>query len=143
MDIAINWWAIIVSMLSSVVLGMIWYGPLFGKKWMALSGIVMPADKKPCMKDMVKPIVISLVGAFFMSFTLIHSLTFAQAYPGMEMSAVAAGLQAAFWNWLGFMVPVNLSFVAWEGKPWTLFFIHSGYWLVLLGVMGVVLSVWK
>lgn len=139
MEIPINCWAIVVSALASVLLGFVWYGPLFGKKWMALSGIVMPATKPP-MSMMAKPIIISLIGALFMSFTLAHSLVFAETY--LHVTGVSAGLQGAFWNWLGFIVPTTLAPIAWEGKSWTLWLIHSGYWLVLLGIMGVILSVW-
>lgn len=136
MSVPINVWAIIVSMVASIVLGFIWYGPLFGKKWMALSGIPMP-DPKPPMSVMVKPIIISLVGALFMSYTLAHSIAFGSDY--LDVYGISAGLQAAFWNWLGFIVPVTLSSVAWEKKSWTLWLIHSGYWLVLLGIMGIVI----
>ncbi len=135
----INYWAILAIMAASVILGFLWYGPLFGKKWMALTGISMP-EGKPQMSEMLKPVIISLIGTLFMAYVLTHSLAFGNAYLGM--SGISAGLMAAFWNWLGFIVPVNLNFVAWEGKPWGLFFIHSGYWLVLLAIAGVILSVW-
>jgi len=139
MTIIINYWAVLASMVASVVLGFAWYGPFFGKKWIALSGIVMP-DKKPAFSDMVKPMAMSLVGAFLMAFTLAHSIAFGNAFLGTD--GIVGGLQAAFWNWIGFVVPVNLSFVAWEGRSWTLFLIHSGYWLALLGIMATILSVW-
>ena len=139
MSIPINYWAVIVSSLLSIGLGFLWYGPLFGKRWMELSGMKVP-DVKPPMSTMMKPIVISVICAFFMAYTLAHGLVFGNAY--LHASGAVSGLQGAFWYWLGFVIPVNLSFVAWEGKSWTLWAIHSGYWLVLLGIMGVVLSVW-
>jgi hypothetical protein len=138
MSIPINCWAIVISMIVSVVLGFLWYGPLFGKKWMALSGIALP-DPKPSMKVMIKPIIISLIGAFFMAFALSHALVFATAY--LNVSGISAGLQGAFWNWLGFVVPVTLAPTAWEGKSWVLWCIHAGYWLVLLLIMGIIISV--
>lgn len=137
MSVPVDWMAIFIGTVSSVILGMIWYGPLFGKKWMELAGIVMPTEKPSC-KMMIKPIVISLVGAFFMSYTLSFNIAFGNAYLGT--SGMMAGLMASFWNWLGFVVPVLLSFVAWEGKSWKLWAIHAGYWLVLLAVMGKVIS---
>jgi len=140
MEVPINYWALIVSAVISIILGFIWYGPLFGKQWMALAKIAMP-DVKPSMKVMIKPMIISIIGGIFMAFAFAHSLVFAQAYLGI--SGVSAGLQGAFWMWLGFIVPVHLNFVGWEGKPWKLFFINVGYWLVLLGITGVILTVWK
>ncbi|HEY9481212.1 MAG TPA: DUF1761 domain-containing protein [Candidatus Paceibacterota bacterium] len=129
----INWWALLSSMVASVVLGFIWYGPLFGKKWMALTGIQMPAEKPP-FSTMVKPIVISLVGALFASFILSS---------GIETSDLKIGLLAGFFAWIGFIVPVHLNFVAWEGKPWALFAIQAGYWLVLLAIMGAIIAAFR
>lgn len=137
MEVAINWWAVLVSMVASVVIGFMWYGPLFGKAWMKEMNMHMP-DKT---QNMTKPIVMSLVGAFFMAYVLNHSLVFASAY--LNASGVSAGLMGAFWNWLGFMAPIYLGVVAWEGKSWKLFFISAGYWLVLLLVMSVILTSWR
>lgn len=121
METAVNWVAVAVSMVAAVGIGFLWYGPLFGKMWMKESGIHMP-DKTP---NMTKPIVISLVGALFLAYV---------------MSVKGAGLENAFWYWLGFVAPVMLSFVAWEGKSWKLFAIQGGYWLVTLLVSGVVIA---
>ena len=33
-----NWIAIIVATAAAMVIGFLWYGPVFGKAWMALSG---------------------------------------------------------------------------------------------------------
>ena len=35
----VNWIAVIAAAVSAFVLGGLWYGPLFGKKWMALVGL--------------------------------------------------------------------------------------------------------
>ena len=137
MAVAINWWAILVCMVSAVAIGFVWYGPLFGKVWMRESGITMP-DKTPSMK---KPIILSLIGAFLMAYALGHGITFGNAY--LNMSGAVSGVMGAFWYWLGFVVPVMFSFVAWEGKSWKLFFIQAGYWLVLILVMGAILASWS
>ncbi len=120
-------------MILSVVLGFIWYGPLFGKKWMELSGIPMPSEK-PSMKMMAKPILLSLIGALFMSFALVSVTAFHNAY--WDVTGYAAGLSFAFFLWLGFIVPPYLNFSGWEQKSWTLFCINTGYWLVLLFVIA-------
>jgi hypothetical protein len=137
MEVPINWLAIVISMVASVVLGFLWYGPLFGRKWMVLTGIAIP-EQKPPASHMVRPIIISLVGAFFMAYGLTHSLVFGDAY--LNMSGAVSGLWGAFWNWLSFVVPVTLSTLAWEKPSWTLWMIHAGYWLVLLLIMGAVIA---
>src|SRR4051812_25813345 len=100
MTIPINYWAILVSMVISILLGFLWYGPLFGKQWMAGNGMKMP-DKKPGFSTMIRPMILSLIGVLFLGFAMNHSLVFANAY--FKTSGVTAGLMAAFWNWLGFI----------------------------------------
>ena len=134
MEVAVNWLPIVIAMVASLLIGFAWYGPLFGQVWMRESGITMP-EKPP---SMTKPIILSLIGALFMGYVLTHSLVFGNSY--LSMSGVSSGLMGAFWNWLGFVVPVMLSFVAWEGKSWKLFAIQAGYWLVLLLVSGAIIA---
>jgi hypothetical protein len=137
--VSINIWAIIVSGVLSVVLGFIWYGPLFGKKWMALNGMTMP-DPRPPMSVMIKPMIISVIGALILSYTLTYSIAMGGSY--LHVQGIMVGLQAGFWNWLGFVVPVYLNSAAWENKGWTLFFINAGYWLVLILIIGMILASW-
>ena len=139
MTVTINVWAILVCVVVSVVLGFIWYGPLFGKKWMALNGMKMP-NPKPGFSVMVKPIIISVVGAFFMGFVMARLIAVGTAYLGF--SGISNGLATALMVWVGFIVPVLFNFSGWEGKSWKLFFINSGYWLAFLLISGTIISVW-
>jgi hypothetical protein len=133
-----NIWALIISMILSVVLGFIWYGPLFGKKWMALSGIVMP-DPKPSMKVMTKPIILSLIGAFLISFAMSSLMQFRDMYyAGIATPGYISALSFGFFLWLCFIVPVYFNFSGWENKSWTLFFINTGYWLVFFLIVSAV-----
>ena len=75
-----------------------------------------------------------------MAFVLSHALVFASTY--LNTSGISAGLQTGFWNWLGFVVPVTVGSVLWDGKPWKLWFINAGYYLVMLLIMGVILALW-
>ena len=45
MDIQVNYVAILACGISAMVIGSIWYGPLFGKTWMQLTGKKME-DKR-------------------------------------------------------------------------------------------------
>ncbi len=67
-------------------------------------------------------------------------MVFAMAY--LKSTGVMAGLQGGFWNWLGFMAPVIMGDQLWGGKPWKLFPITGGYYLVSLCLMGVILATW-
>lgn len=144
--VPINYLAILACGVSSMIVGSLWYGPLFGKPWAKLMGWTPetmekmkkdPAGKKKMMRSYGLMFVFSLV----MAYVLAHALTFASAY--MKAYGAPAGLMAAFWNWLGFIVPVSLGVVLWDGKPWKLFFINVGHYLVSLSVMGLILALWK
>jgi hypothetical protein len=125
----INIWTLLAAMVFSVILGFVWYGPLFGKSWMKLSGIVMP-DQKPGFAAMLKPMILSFIGAVLMATVLSFVIAFHDSY--YATSGLAPALSIAVMAWLGFIVPLYLNLSGWEGKPWTLFFINTGYWLVYL-----------
>src|SRR5437016_6644383 len=62
--------AVIASTILSFVIGGIWYaGPVFGKAWMAALGKT-EADKEAMRKQAPKGFVAGLVGAFIASFVL-------------------------------------------------------------------------
>lgn len=140
--VPVNYFAVVTAAVISMVLGFLWYGPIFGKPWMAMMGItpnnIAAAKEKGGMGTSY---VLMMVGSLFMSYVLAHSIVFAGAY--LAVTGVSAGLQAAFWNWLGFIAPVTLGTVLWENKPWKLWFINAGYYLVSLCLMGITLALWK
>ncbi len=137
--VPINYVAVVVAAIASMILGFLWYGPLFGKQWMKLSGVTMPKNGPP--PGMWKNYLLALIGSLVMAFVLTHSLVFAGAYLGV--TGVSAGLHAGFWNWLGFIAPVTLGSVLWEGKSWKLWCLNNAYQLISLLVMGVILATMK
>ena len=136
----INYWAVLVSALASMVIGSLWYGPLFGKTWMRLASVGHDAMETAKRRGMWKLYLVAFIGSFLMAFTIDHSLIFGNAFLGM--SGVWAGLQGAFWLWLGFFVPVTAGAYLWEGKSLKLWTLNAAYYLVVLGVMGMILTAW-
>ena len=138
--VPVNYWAVIVATIASMVMGFVWYGPLFGKAWIKEMGWTEEAMAAAKAKGMAKQYALMALGSLVMSFVLAHAVVFASSY--MQVTGLSAGLQAGFWNWLGFIVPVTLSSVLWEGKSWKLWFLNIGYYLVALLVMGSILAIW-
>lgn len=142
MDVAVNYWAILACGVGAMVLGTLWYGPLFGRQWMAIMGITQ-ADMEAAQKDktaMYKSYGIMFAGALVMAFVLARGIAFGNAYLGAD--DVGTGLISAFWFWAGFVAPVTLGPVLWEKKPWTLWFVNAGYYLALLLAMAVIITLW-
>ncbi|HVU75423.1 MAG TPA: DUF1761 domain-containing protein [Candidatus Paceibacterota bacterium] len=140
--VPVNYWAVIASALIMMVLGALWYGPLFGKQWASLMGLKIPekiGDKE--RNAMMRSYALMALGSLVMSFVLAHAVIFAESYLGM--SGAVAGGEIGLLNWLGFVTPITLSTVLWEGKPWKLWFINVGYYFVGMLVVGVLLSIWQ
>ena len=139
--VPINYAAVIVAAIAQMVIGFLWYGPLFGKQWMAMMGYGPEKLAEAKNKGMGKYYAFAFVGSLVMSFGLAHSLVFASAY--LQVTGFSAGLQGGFWNWLSFIAPVTLGSVLWEGRSWQLWVLNNAYWLVSLLVMSVILAVWQ
>ena len=139
--VPINVFAILAGGVVNMVIGFLWYSPaLFGKAWMKLSGISMK-DMEGAKKEMPKLYGTSFVLSLVTAFVLQHASVFAGAYLGT--TGVALGLMTGFFNWLGFVMPVQATNWLFAKQPFKLFVLHTGYQLAALLAMGVVLSVWS
>ncbi len=133
MHVHINFLAIIVATIANYIIATIWYALIFGKLWQKLTGI---KEMKPAALN----IVLSVIGAFVMSFVLYHMIVFGNSY--FQMSGISGGLMAGFHGWLGFISPVTLMTKLYEKKPWGLWLLDNAFWLISLLIMGTILSLW-
>ncbi len=131
-----NHWALLVSALMLWLLGAVWYSPaLFAKPWMALLKINPDPTKKG--KGMIAGMIASFIGDLLLSLILAHIVGWSGAVnPG-------AGAFIGFIVWLGFFAAPNLPQGIYEGRPFKLFAINNGYWLVGLIAAGVLLTLWR
>ena len=132
----INYLAVLAAAIAAIVLGFLWYGPLFGKQWIKLMNFDKKKRSEMKNKGMGKTYVIMVVGTLVTSYVLAHFVDY------LDATNVAGALTAAFWIWLGFVATVILGGVLWEGKPWKLYFLNAAYYLVNLAVMASILAVW-
>lgn len=142
MEVDINYWAVLTAAGISVVLGMLWFGPLFGKQWMRLAGILMPEIiTKEMQRSMFRSYAITALGAFIQATVFAHLYFFMAEATGVSGLLTAATL--AFWCWLAFTALPFTGSVLWEGKKWAYWTIVSGYWLATLVATAIVLAVWQ
>jgi len=126
-----------VTAIISMAIGAFWYSPmLFGKLWMTLSGLSPQAMDEAKKKGMAKKYVLAFVGTLVMSRVLACVIGYANA------ATLGAGLYVGFWTWLGFIAPVTLGGVLWEGKSWKLWCLNNAHYLVVLLVSGAILALW-
>src|SRR5258705_3544017 len=124
----VNYLAVLVCGIVSMIIGSLWYGPIFGKQWMALMGITpekMAEQKQKGKSAMFKSYGLMFVGSLIMAFVLSHALVFGNAY--LKTSGLSAGLMVGFFNWLGFIAPVTLGSILWEGQSLKLWILNNRY----------------
>ncbi len=136
MEVTLNYAAILVAGLINMVIGSAWYSPLlFGNIWMK----GMKIDKNKIKAD--KYMGLRYGVAFLMGLLMIYILAHYVDY--MEADTASEGAETAFWPWLGFIVPVMAGDILWNGKPFSVFAINAGHYLVALMMAGVILASWQ
>jgi hypothetical protein len=133
MEVHVNYLAVAAAAVASYIIAAIWYGAIFAKLWMRLTGIT---DMKPAPMNMV----LMLISSFIMAYVLHHSIVFGDAY--LKTSGVSGGLSGAFFLWLGFIATTTIATKLYEKKPWGLWVLDNAFWLISLSVMATILSVW-
>lgn len=132
-EVSINYLAVLVGAIVSMVIGAVWYSmPVFGKLWMQEIGKKMD-DLKGGAKT---GYIVAFVSALVMSYILAHFVDYTGA------TTVTTGAITGFWIWFGFVATVGAAKTVFTGKSFKLFAIDYGYHLVELVVMGMILAVW-
>lgn len=138
MDITVNYLAVLIAAVASMALGFLWYSPMvLGKPWMKLKGL-SAESMKANQKKMGKYYALSFVLALIMAYVLTHVMAFSMNF--YHYSPIQTGLTSAFWIWFGFVMPVQATATIFGNKNWQLLAIDSGYQLVSLLAMGLVLG---
>ena len=141
-ELGISFTAIVVATVANFILGFLWYTPLFGKAWAKEMGFDMSV--KPPAGALAKGMIFMVIGNFFLAYVLAHNIAAWSFVPGINTMPHAGKIaNSAIFTWLGFFVPVDLSAVAWENKSWKLFFINTGYHLMMLIVASIILTVMR
>lgn len=134
----VNLLAVLVAAISSMVVGSIWYGPLFGKMFMQESGMDKWGKEK--QNEMKKTMWMSYAGQFIASLVMFYVL--AGLVAGFSHMTLTGGMLTGFIVWIGFVVPVKLGDLLWGGSK-KMFWLNIGNMLVTLLVAGAIIGVWK
>jgi hypothetical protein len=131
MEIIVNYWAVLGASIFLMVMGAVWYGPLFGKHWMKIIGAehMSKDEMEKTQKEMMPMYVLQFVLTLITSFVL---------YYFIKLIPVRTGIDVAFWIWVGFAMPAAAGSI-WDTKKGLRlqkFLIVAGYQLVTLLVLG-------
>lgn len=134
MEVQINWLAVVLAALSTMVVGSLWYSPkVFGNLWQKLAKL----DPKN-MADPVKAISLTVVASLVTAYVLAHVAYLSNAFFGN--SFLQDALTTAFWVWLGFTAVRILTHDLFENRPAKLTLLTVSHEFVTFMIMGLVIG---
>jgi hypothetical protein len=131
-DFQVNWLAVIVATVANMALGFAWYGPLFGERWMRLSG-----QRRDEVRMEPTAYVPTIIGAFIVSWVL------ALLAKHVGATTIVDGAVLGVLAWLGFVATATFADVVFGGRPIALWTLNNGYQLVILAVAGAIVAAWR
>ncbi len=129
----IIWYEVLAAALSGFVLGGVWYGPLFGKRWQGLVGL---SDERIAEANML-----FIFGATFCLNLFMAAMLSLFLMVGQKSGAgVVAGASFGLLVGLAFVVPTFAINYLFARQPVSLFGIDAGYMCLQLAVMGAIIG---
>jgi hypothetical protein len=126
---AINWIAVVVAAAATFVLGGLWYGPLFGRRWMEVSGMT---EEQVAAGNAARTFSISFVLQFVAAAVL---AMFIGPEAGFVFGLAAGGAVGLFWVAGAFGVVYLF-----EQRPLGHWAVNAGYQIVGYLLMGGILG---
>lgn len=135
MEVQVNWLAVILATLSSMVVGSVWYTPkVFGTLWMRLAKVKPSGNAK----DAIRPIAITLVVSFFTAYVIAHVAFLSHNFFGN--SFLQDALTTGFWLWLGLTAARFITHDQFEGRPWKLTVLNVAHEFVTIMFMALIIG---
>ncbi len=135
----INYLALLACGVVAMIVGFVWYGPLFGKRWMEVIGATeLDEMKRKEMQKKAGPLyLVQFLLVLLQVFILGNLITWSGGN----------GMIVATFMWLGFVVPTLAGSSMWNNDSskikWARFLIQAGYYLVLFIIFGYILGTWR
>ena len=143
----VNLLAVLVAGIVPMIVGALWYGPLFGKRWLQL----METTAEEIQEKGINPL--KTYGVSFL-LALVTAFILAQLFAGMGGAArvvsiagksgdALAGVYLALMALIAFILPVGYQSVAYEDRKAGLFWLNLGHNGVALLGQAVIVAVWS
>ena len=136
----INYWAVLVCAVISMIVGFVWYGLIFKNVWIRIIKAT-PDDlaKREAMQKSAGPLyLVQFLLTILQLYILAHYIA------GWTD---ATGVENSLWIWLGFIVPTIAGSSMWNNDSakvsWARFGIQAGYQLVMFVIYGLILGMWR
>jgi hypothetical protein len=129
---SVNWLGVVVGTVVSMILGMLWYGPLFGKTWLAMIGKRAEEIESNPM-DYLKTALAAFVSMIFLNLAV-------NAFGAGSL--VEGAIQGAL-VFIGFGATATFVYTTFEGPPQKVWLLYSAYQVLVFIIMGAVFAVWR
>ena len=130
-----NWFAVVVAAVSAFVLGGIWYGPLFGKRWQLLAKL---SDEDIAAGNVAQIFGLSFVMTLIVAIALAALMPSLLPAPDLLSGMLLAAELALFFVATSFAI--NYLFAR---QPLALYAIDVGYLVLMFILMGAILGGWR
>lgn len=135
MSVHINWFAVLIAVIASMVLAKTWFTPkTFGNPWRKYTGIT-PADSKKAGKG---PILLTLLANIVTVVILAALINICSIF--YQDSSILFAVLVGFIAWLAFSATTLATHNAFEQKPPKLTLINNGYQLALFLIISLIIG---
>ena len=133
----INYIAVIVATLSSMIVGTVWYSPrVFGNYWMKAAGITPTGNAA----DAIRPIVVTVIVSFITAWVLAGATFIAFDFYGG--SFFVNSLLTSIVLWGGFTAARFITHDQFDGRPNGLTVLNVSHEFVTIVIMALIIGVW-
>lgn len=138
MDIQVNWLAVLLAAVASMVIGTVWYSKsVFGKMWMKLT-----KQNEEKMKGRAPvSIAVAFISSLLMAYVLAHVTYLSASF--FNETFMTSALTTGAWMWLGFQAFRGYMHDSFEGRSGNLTLINAGNDFVTIMVMAVIIGLFK
>ena len=131
----INYWAVLVAWAVNIGIGAFWYSPAgFGRLWTKYTGVDM---MKMEVKEANKTI------GFIALSAAVQAVTLAVILNSLYADSVWYGLLAGLVLWFGFVAVTTVGTTLYQRLGWKFWWLNSFYFLVVMSINSVLLTLWK
>jgi hypothetical protein len=135
MQVEVNYFAVLLAAVSSMVIGSIWYAPkVFGNTWKSLVNL----DEKKMRKGAPRAMAIAFAGSLITAYILAHVIFLSNHF--FHHNYMQDAVTTAFWLWLGLTAVRFIVHDAFEGRPTKLTLLNVANEFVTIMVMGIIIG---
>jgi len=131
----VNWLAVVVCVVVSMVSGSLWYNPktFFPMWWEVVGG----GKEQPGMENMGMTWALTILSSF------VQAVAMSFMVKAMGSTTIGSGAMTGFMLWLGFIAPTYLVNKLFAGHGLKIWAIEIGNHLVNFLLFGAILAVWR